>query len=175
MKTACSLVAAALLPLVVFAEDTKPSPVGRKIAEFTLRDYRGPERSLKELTTGKLTVVAFLGCDCPIAKVYGPRLAALAKEYESKGVAFVGINSNQQDAPTAVGHYAKTHGLTFPILKDPGNVIADRFGAERTPEVFVLDEERVVRYAGSIDDQYASATAVPRWSTATWLLRSMSC
>jgi thiol-disulfide isomerase/thioredoxin len=162
MKTACSLVAAALLPLVVFAEDTKPTPVGKKIAEFTLRDYRGPERSLKEFTTGKLTVVAFLGCDCPLAKVYGPRLAALAKEYEGKGVAFVGVNSNQQDTPSAVGQYAKTHGISFPILKDPGNVVADRFGAERTPEVFVLDGERVVRYTGSIDDQFGIGYSRPK-------------
>jgi thiol-disulfide isomerase/thioredoxin len=162
MKTACSLVAAVLLPLVVFAEDAKPTPVGKKIAEFTLRDYRGPEKPFKEFTTGKLTVVAFLGCDCPLAKVYGPRLAALAKEYEGKGVAFVGINSNQQDTPSAVGQYAKTHGISFPILKDPGNVVADRFGAERTPEVFVLDEERVVRYAGSIDDQYGIGYSRPK-------------
>ena len=44
--------------------------------------------------------------------------------------------------------------LPFPVLKDPGNKIADRFGAVRTPEVFVLDEDRTVRYWGRIDDQY---------------------
>jgi peroxiredoxin len=132
----------------------KSSPVGKKVEAFKLRDYRGAERSLSDFADRKLMVVAFLGAECPLAKLYGPRLAELAKQYETKGVAFVGINSNQQDSITAIGQYAKTHGLSFPILKDVGNVVADQFGATRTPEVFVLDKERVIRYWGRIDDQF---------------------
>jgi hypothetical protein len=69
-------------------------------------------------------------------------------------VAFVGINSNQQDSLSELAAYAKTHGINFPLLKDVGNVVADQFGAVRTPEVFLLDKDRVVRYWGRIDDQY---------------------
>src|SRR5262249_24758534 len=144
-----------LVPVGAFGSpQKKASPVGKKIDAFQLRDYRGAERSLNDFADRKLLVAAFVGCECPVAKLYGPRLAELAKEYELKGVGFVGINANQQDSATAIGQYAKAHGITFPILKDVGNVIADRFGAVRTPEVFVLDSQRIVRYWGRIDDQY---------------------
>jgi hypothetical protein len=76
-------------------------------------------------------------------------------------VAFIGINSNQQDTPTELGHYARRHGITFPLLKDPGNRVADIFSAERTPEVFVLDQLRVVRYWGRVDDQFGVGFARP--------------
>src|SRR5262249_34919515 len=59
------------------------------------------------------------------------------------------------DGPVAIGRFADKHGLPFPILKDIGNGLADRLGAERTPEVFVLDASRTVVYRGRIDDQYA--------------------
>ena len=49
----------------------------------------------------------------------------------------------------------RAHDINFPLLKDPGNLIADRFGATRTPEVFLLDQQRTVRYQGRIDDQLA--------------------
>jgi peroxiredoxin len=126
----------------------------RKIDEFSLADYRGRMRSLKDWSDSKVIVVAFVGTECPLANLYLPRLAELAARFESKGVAFIGINSNQQDSITEVAAHAQRHAIPFPILKDPGNKIADRFGAVRTPEAFVLDAKRVVRYRGRIDDQF---------------------
>ncbi len=128
--------------------------VGRKIDDFGLRDYRGQMHSLSQLADSKLVVVAFLGTDCPLAKLYGPRLAEVSKQFAERGVTFIGINSNQQDSNTEVAAHARIHGIEFPVLKDLGNEVADRFGAVRTPEVFVLDADRVVRYWGRIDDQY---------------------
>ena len=78
----------------------------------------------------------------------------LAAKYNSQDVAIIGIDSNQQDAPTELARYARTHDISFPLLKDPGNRVADQFGAERTPEAFVLDRDRKVRYWGRIDDQF---------------------
>lgn len=128
--------------------------VGRTIANFELRDFRGKEHSLAELADKELVVVVFLGCECPLAKQYAPRLRQLAAEYGEKGVAFIGINSNSQDTPTELAAYARTHELDFPLLKDPGNRVADQLGAQRTPEAFVLDRDRAVRYHGRIDDQF---------------------
>ncbi len=99
-------------------------------------------------------VVAFLGVECPLANLYYPRLVELATKYGEKSVAFVAINSNAQDTLDAVHKQARVNKATFPVLKDAGTSIAKQFGAERTPEVFVLDRERVVRYHGMIDDQY---------------------
>src|SRR3569623_2776469 len=130
------------------------SPLGRKVENFTLRDFRGKLHSLDEAGDKKLVVIAFLGCDCPLARLYAPRLEKLAQEYEPKGVTFLGINANSQDSLTELGAYVQSHGLTFPVLKDAGNAVADQVGAIRTPEVFVLDQDRIIRYRGRIDDQY---------------------
>ena len=73
---------------------------------------------------------------------------------------FLAIDANAQDSLAEMGHFARTYQLTIPFLKDAGNVVADGFSAERTPEVFVLDRERTVRYRGRIDDQYGFQSGV---------------
>jgi peroxiredoxin len=152
-----TLVAATLIALLVTtsatAKETK-SPVGRKVENFTLKDYRGKEHSLADYGDSKVIAIAILGTECPLVKLYAPRLKALAEEYSKKGVAFLAINANRQDSITEIAAYARRHELTFPILKDLGNRVADQLGAVRTPEVFLLDAKRYVRYHGRIDDQY---------------------
>ncbi len=130
------------------------TPVGRRVEDFSLRDYRGRQHSLSDYKQAKVVVVAFLGTECPLAKLYGPRLEALAKKYAAHDVQIVGVNSNSQDSITELAAYARIHELSFPLLKDVGNQVADQLGAVRTPEAFVLDQQRVVRYWGRIDDQY---------------------
>jgi peroxiredoxin len=136
------------------------SRIGRQIPDFSLRDYHGQKVKLSDFEDAKLVVVAFLGTDCPLVKLYAPRLEALSKQYASEGVVFLGINANRQDPPTKIGAYARKYGMSFPIMKDPDNAVADQFGAIRTPEMFVLDQDRVVRYWGRIDDQYGFSTGV---------------
>lgn len=130
------------------------SAIGKRVADFKLLDHRGKEFRLADFSQHKVLVIAFVGVECPLAKLYGPRLARMAEELSSRGVGFVGIDANSQDSVTAIAGYAKTHKIAFPILKDLGNRVADQMAATRTPEVFVLDAERVIRYQGRIDDQY---------------------
>ncbi|HWB10612.1 MAG TPA: redoxin domain-containing protein [Pirellulales bacterium] len=125
-----------------------------RIESFKLQDSQGGWHALDEKADAKAVVVIFIGTECPVAQQYGALLAQLAAEYEPQGVGFLAIDSNRQDSLTEVGHYARSHKIEFPVLKDPGAVVADRFGAERTPEAFVLDRERAVRYRGRIDDQF---------------------
>ena len=115
------------------------------ISDFKLQDYLGAEHKLSDWQDKDLVVVAFLGTECPLAKLYGSRLAEIAKEYAADGVQFVGINSNQQDTLREIAHYASQHKIEFPLLKDSAHEVADQFGAERTPTVYVLDKERKVR------------------------------
>jgi peroxiredoxin len=75
-------------------------------------------------------------------------------------VLFVGINSNKTEPTDEVAQHAKQHGLTFPILKDPGNKVADLYDARHTPEVFVVDPSGVLRYHGRIDENYEDASKV---------------
>jgi peroxiredoxin len=146
------LLLAALAALVSLAPAAADGPA--RLAPFTLQDFRGKSWTLDDFKDQQLLVVAFLGTECPLAKLYGPRLAKLHAEYAPKGVGFVGLDSNAQDAVTALAAYARLHNVTFPLLKDLNNRVADQLGAQRTPEVFVLDRERKVRYHGRVDDQY---------------------
>ena len=137
-----------------FALAGDASPIGKNVENFSARDFRGKTTSLSDFAGSKAVVVAFLGTECPLARQYAPRLVELAAEFKARGVAFIAIDSNRQDSDTELAHYAKEHQIAFPLLKDAGNVIADQLGAIRTPEVFVLDSQRVVRYWGRIDDQF---------------------
>lgn len=130
------------------------SATSPKLSEMTLRDFRGAAHSLGDLVGKQPVVVAFLGVECPLAKLYGPKLEQMAKELRAKGVAVIAVDSNQQDLVTEMAHYAKVHGLTIPFLKDVGNQLADLLGATRTPEVVLLDAKGAVVYRGRIDDQY---------------------
>ena len=86
--------------------------------------------------------------------LYGRRLAELAEQYASQGVVFAGIDANRQDTLTEVADYAARYKIEFPMLLDADHKAADLLGAARTPEVFVLDANRVIRYHGRVDDQY---------------------
>ena len=142
------------LGTAALGQGIRPTTASPPVEDFTLRDYRGAERRLSDWKDRRLLVIAFLGADCPLAKLYGRRLGEVEKEFAAH-VAVIGINANRHDSLRAIGRYAHKHDLRFPILKDSDNRVADRFGARRTPEVFLLDEHRSVRYRGRIDDQYA--------------------
>jgi hypothetical protein len=102
----------------------------------------------------KAFVVVFVGTECPLANLYIPVLIELQKTYAPKGVQFLLINSNSQDSFVAVAAHALERNVPFPVLKDFDQETADSFGAKRTPEAFLLDANRVIRYHGRIDDQY---------------------
>ena len=140
--------------MLLAAAQPAPTGVGQTIAELALPDCHGKAWTLPPAAERPLVVVAFVGPDCPIARLYAGRLGELAGEFGPRGVAFVGVASNPQDTPPALARYAATYRVPFPILMDQRQVAADRFGATRTIETFILDRQRVVRYRGRVDDQY---------------------
>ncbi len=126
---------------------------------FSLPTVDGKTVSFSNDPTVRFHVVCFLGTECPLARVYGPRLQRMADEYSHKGVEFIGINSNIQDSMDDLNAYAKEHGISFPLAKDHDRTVAVQAGATRTPEVFVVDSSGTVRYQGRIDDQYKPGIA----------------
>ena len=128
--------------------------IGDVVKDLAAKDVVGATFSLTQVGRDKLIVFAFLGVDCPLAKLYSPRLVELAGKYKSSGVVFIAVDSNRQDSMTEIIAFARRHEITFQILKDLRQTIADRLGATRTPEIVVLDRERRVRYRGRIDDQF---------------------
>ncbi len=147
------VIASPVLFIVVRAGEA-PKGRGDSIADFTLNNAGGSAVSLSQFKDKKAVVVLFLGTECPINNYFAPRLVELHKEFADQSVQFLGINSNRQDTAAEIAAHAKKYALPFPVLRDEHNVIADRFGAQRTPEAFVLDAERRIRYQGRIDDQY---------------------
>src|SRR5271170_7571677 len=81
---------------------------GKPVKDFSLKSHLGKEYSLHNFADQKLLVVAFLGTECPLAKLYGPQLAELAGKYGPKGIAFIGIDSNSQDSLSEIAAYART-------------------------------------------------------------------
>ena len=135
------------------AEKSRESALGRLVTNIGLTDYRGASVSLDDFKDKPVVVLAFLGTECPLAKIAVTKLNLLAKELEPRGVAILGINSNRQDSLAELATQAKDQAIAFPLLKDAGNKLADAAGAVRTPEVIVLDRDRKVRYIGRVDDQ----------------------
>jgi peroxiredoxin len=154
------LLTAALATLGAIARADAP-PIGSPAPTFTLTTIDGKTFSLGEATRShKAVVVMFIATQCPYSNAYNDRMRELAAAYGKDGVLFVGINSNKTEPTDEVAQHAKQHGLTFPILKDPGNKVADLYDARHTPEVFVVDPSGVLRYHGRIDENYEDASKV---------------
>jgi peroxiredoxin len=146
---------AVLVGCALRAAPAPRSAASRRVADFTLKDaVTDKPVSLSNFKTKKAVVVVFIGTECPINNAYMPVLAELAKTYAGKGVQFLAVNSNSNDTPAQIAGHAQKNHLPFPVLRDPANVVADQFGAKRTPEAFVLDADGGVRYLGRIDDQF---------------------
>src|SRR5438132_9314527 len=124
--------------LVGRADEPVGQSVGKTMADFTLKDADGNPVTLRGAGDAKATVVLFIGTECPINNLYMLRLTELEAEWAPKGVRFLAINSNSQDTAEAIKAHAKKHSLTLPVLLDGDGRIAERFGARRTPEAFVL-------------------------------------
>ncbi|MEZ6108713.1 MAG: redoxin domain-containing protein [Pirellulaceae bacterium] len=124
----------------------------RVIAPFELTDFAGVPWRLEE-TLPQPLVVVFVGIECPIVNLSIDELNRIEQEFGER-VSLVLIDSNQQDSLLEMEQFARQHELTMPLLKDPGNKVADSFQATRTPEVFLLDRDRQVRYHGQINDRY---------------------
>lgn len=140
-------------------EKTKKVELDGIVKDFTLKDTGGTSHALYTLSEEKpATVILFLATQCPIATDYAERIVALVETYDEKSVQFIGINSNKQEKIEEISEYSEKHGFEFPVLKDPENKIADYFGARRTPEVFLLNAERMLRYVGAFDNSPKAPT-----------------
>ena len=112
---------------VVFANEVPAPPaIGSTIEEFALPDVDGTERTLKSFAGQKGTVLLFIALQCPVSNDYNERMEKLAQDYKAKGINVIGINSNVAEDGAAAKAHAAQNKLSFTILKDPGNKIADR-------------------------------------------------
>jgi peroxiredoxin len=125
--------------------------LGSKVTDFAIFDLKGNPVEVSTLK-GDITVLMFIATKCPISNDYNERMNAVYNDYASKGVKFVAINPNRSEPAAEVAEHAASNGFPFKVYKDNDNVVADRFGAQVTPEVFVLDKASTIRYHGYIDN-----------------------
>ena len=144
-----------------FGGDQANAPASlRSFPAFELGDVRlaaepRPQVQGKQKSPA-LTVVCFLGTQCPLAKLYAVRLNELAQTFPKHDVRFVGIASNFQDSEDDIKKFAIDQDLQFPIAKDFDQRVADSINVKRTPEVFVVtNEDLAIHYRGRVDDQYS--------------------
>ncbi len=146
-------IGAILAASLVHAQEFK---LGGKVSDFDLQTVKGAPASFKNLK-GDVTVVTWVSEQCPVSNDYNARMIALNDEYSKKGVKFIFLNSNATESPEVVAEHAKRSGFTFPVYKDANNVVADKFGAQVTPESFVIDKAGTIVYHGYIDDSRNTA------------------
>ena len=128
--------------------------MGEIMPDISLYDTKRRLCTVAPEQGGRAAVLIFASTECPLVDLYLPTLDSLHREYEERGVRFLLINADPGDSFTRVAGHAWEKGIPFPVLKDFEQKVATLLGASRTPEVFVLDAGRRLRYRGRIDDQY---------------------
>ena len=133
--------------------------IGDKAPDFNLPGVDGKAYSLNEFKGKKILVVVFMCNHCPYVQAYIERMKAIQSDFGVKGVQIVGINSNDEvnypdDSFDKMVEMSKIKKLNFSYLRDEDQTIATAYGAQCTPECFVFDGERKLRYHGRIDDNY---------------------
>jgi peroxiredoxin len=152
-----SILLAAILAVLAFVlcpdeGNAQTFAVGSTLENFKLSDTNGKDQSFDGLKGEKGTVIVFLSAQCPVVRGYNERINQIAADYSLKGINFIGINSNATDPLEMVKSNAAEVGYKFPVLIDKDNVLADKLGANVTPEVYYFDAKNVLLYHGAIDN-----------------------
>ena len=135
--------------------------------DFSLPSVEGKVYSLKDFHHAKGLVVMFICNHCPYVQAIEDRYIALAKEYQPKGVAFVGICSNDptdypDDRPEKLKQRWQEKKYGFPYLIDESQEVAKAYGAVCTPDIYLFDNEQTLFYHGRIDDNWQNESEVKR-------------
>jgi peroxiredoxin len=142
--------------------------IGDVVSDFELKNVDGKMISLSDYNEAKGFIITFTCNTCPFAIAYEDRIIALDKKYASKGYPVIAINPNNPlvqpgDSFKAMQQRAKEKGFTFPYLVDEGQKVYPKYGATKTPHMYILQKTKkgnVVKYIGAIDDNHQDASAV---------------
>jgi peroxiredoxin len=173
MKKAIKIISAALLVLFIsaFALNNmaqKGYGIGDLADDFSLKNIDNSMVSLADYKDAKGFIVTFTCNTCPFAVLYEDRIQALNEKYGSQGYPVIAIMPNNTDVKPgdnmqAMKQRAQEKGFTFPYLIDKGQKVYPKFGATKTPHIYVLEKTKkgnVVKYIGAIDDNHEDASAV---------------
>jgi peroxiredoxin len=161
-----------LITFFVFAGFSISAQTGYNIGDvaedFSLMNVDNKQVSMNQFDDAKGFIVIFTCNHCPYSKLYEDRIIALDNKYKNKGFPVIAINPNDpaiepEDSFDKMKIRAKEKGFTFPYLLDEGQKVYPKYGATRTPHVFLLKKEEknlIVKYIGAIDDNSKNVNEV---------------
>ncbi|TNE61071.1 MAG: thioredoxin family protein [Bacteroidetes bacterium] len=156
---------AGVFVLYVAATGPETYVIGDKIDDFSLRNVDGRMVSLADYPDAKGYIIVFTCNHCPYAQLYEQRIINLHRRFSPMGVPVIAINPNDpdivpEDSFEEMVARATEKRYPFAYLFDSTQTVYPRFGANRTPHVFVVSQDRILRYIGAIDDNPENPTAV---------------
>ncbi|HEY66434.1 MAG TPA: thioredoxin family protein [Caldilineae bacterium] len=139
--------------------------IGDKAIPFNLIGVDDQQHALSDYADKAAVAVIFSCNHCPYVRAWEDRMIQIQADYADKGVQLIAINANDatkypDDSFPKMKERAQEKGFNFPYLHDETQEIAQAYGAERTPQVFLFDQDGVLRYHGAIDDNYENPNAV---------------
>ncbi len=142
--------------------------IGDSAPGFELPDTEGAKQSLDGANGSPATVVVFTCNHCPYALAWNDRILDVARDYADRGVRVLAINSNDaerypRDSYPAMQERVREEGWPVPYLHDESQEVARAYGAQVTPDVFVLDRAGKLRYRGAPDDDYGDPGRNAAW------------
>ena len=140
---------------------------GAKAPDFKLPGIDGKTHTLSSFQDRPILVVFFSCNHCPYVQAWESRFVEVQRDYEARGVQLVAINSNDEtkypeDDFAHMKNRAKAKGYNFPYLRDGSQQTAEAYGPVSTPDFYVLDKDRVIRYRGRMDDNHADPEKVTK-------------
>ncbi len=141
--------------------------IGTKAYDFNLKAVDGKNYSLENFKEKKVLCIIFMCNHCPYVVAVQQRINQIAKDYTDKSFALIGINPNDtvtypEDSFGNMAIRAREQGYVFPYLYDETQEIAREYDAVCTPDIYLYDENRILKYRGRIDDNWKDETSVTK-------------
>ena len=155
----------AVLWMAMFEGEQEIYQIGEQVEDFTLKGVDEAWVSLSDYLGEQGVILVFTCNTCPYAQLYEDRLIALHQEFAPTGFPVLAVNPNDAgmkpgDSFEKMKERAAEKEFPYPYLVDTKQEVFPKYGATRTPEIFLLDRDRVLRYTGAIDDNPQDPTAV---------------
>jgi peroxiredoxin len=161
----------AVLSMMVLTQVSSALNIGDPIvdADVKMKNVDGKEISIKDVQGEKGTLIIFSSTHCPFVIGWQDTMVELANTYQDKGFGVLFINSNNPatagDTYESMQEMAKTKGYRFPFVVDATSDVAKKFGASKTPDVFLFDAAGKLAYKGAIGE----GGQKPKDGGANWL------
>lgn len=147
--------------------NSNPGEINSGIIDFHLKGIDDKMYSLNDFKHEKILVLIFMCNHCPYVKAVMNRLVSIQKAFSGKGVRLIGINPNDtiaypEDSFDNMKLFSNEYEMNFPYLSDEMQDTAKKYDAVCTPDIYVYDESRKLKYRGRIDDNWKDESQVKR-------------